>query len=263
MASSLVVARRWRQLVLGLLAGLIVSACAAQRDQSVDWHEGDSYAGWVTDAATGEPIEGAIVVIKWEIEQHAREGRTDRIVRLEETLTDRGGRFAFAALGNYSVPIGWERSEFNFPRLAFFKPGYEPASRQRFTWEYGERPGVPKKESAHPPRNDGWQREIQLYRYLTSPPSTEVVDRSITRTDESRILDRLTGLASLLARNVQNSGDDTTTVGIAQRRKAVETQWHAITALDGEIRKYRPQYSWSTREIREALRDKRAPAEGK
>lgn len=232
-----------------------VNGCAAQTGPSIDWHEHDFYAGWVTDATTGQPIEGAVVVANWEIEQHhLLHSRTDRIIRLEETVTDKEGRFAFPPLGDYTVPLGWERSESNFPRLAFFKPGYEPAYRQRFSWEYGPQAATPDKNAPRAPRKDGWQREIQLYPYLASPPTTEVIDPSVRRTREGQILDRLSGLASLLARNVDNSGDNATRAGIAQRRNAVDKQWRAITTVDAEIRKYRPKYSWSTREIREALR---------
>ena len=48
---------------------LTATACAAQRDRPTDWHDRDSYSGWVTDAVTGAPIEGAVVVAVWRILQ--------------------------------------------------------------------------------------------------------------------------------------------------------------------------------------------------
>src|SRR5215213_9224260 len=97
----------------GLLAGafmaLGLSSCAAQSERPIDWHERDSYSGWVTDAATGNPIEGAVVVAKWQIVQRYLHSTTNHIVRLEETLTDKEGRFQFTPLGSYTPPLTWER----------------------------------------------------------------------------------------------------------------------------------------------------------
>lgn len=56
-----------KRLFQGTLVALLVTACAAQPGTQVDWHENDSYAGWVTDAATGEPVEGAVIVAKWQL----------------------------------------------------------------------------------------------------------------------------------------------------------------------------------------------------
>src|SRR6266508_2365302 len=52
--------------LLTVLLTLAVTACAGPQAK-IDWHDTDSYRGWVTDAATGKPIEGAVVVARWHI----------------------------------------------------------------------------------------------------------------------------------------------------------------------------------------------------
>jgi hypothetical protein len=247
-------------LFLALLVALGVAACAGRRERPVDWHEYDAYSGWVVDAATGEPIESTVVVAAWEIVQwHFFHGSSRKIVHIQETVTDREGRFSLAPLGDYTPPLGWER-EAHFPILAFFKPGYDWTTRQRFTWEYGEDAELLTKPN---PRNVGWQREIQLYRYLTTPKRSTVIDHSLRPgPSEQQIINRLRGLASFLSRNAQDS---------YREEAAIEAQWRAILMVDAELRRYQtdyPQYSgyywqsWWSKKIQLALREaaKKNPA---
>lgn len=255
MASSLVVERRLRKLLLGLLAGLIVSACAAQRDQSVDWHEGDAYSGRVIDGATGRPIEGAVVVAKWQILQRLPlNSTTERIIRLEETLTDKDGRFQISALDSYAPPSGWEREGGAFPLLLFFKPGYDPSGYNQFTWENGD----PQNVGKHVPLTIGWSRDVPLFRYTTGPFAEARSDDPIYRrmTEEQKILDRLIPFASTLEQNVRTSREGG---GSLTPQRAVEAQWRAIVMVDEEVRKYRPKHQWAATEISSALREMNKP----
>jgi hypothetical protein len=241
-----------------------LNACAASGDR-MDWHERDWYSGWVTDATTGKPIEGAAVVGVWQIIRRHHmfivEGTPDiKIVRLGAALTDKDGRFRLPPLGDYSPPLGWERDDTEFPKLAFFKPGYEPTFRQRFTWEFGDRRDVPAgKAPPRSARDTGWEREIQLYPYLTRPVSEALAIDPIYQglTDHQKILEPLRGFASFLARNVENSDARNASPLSPLRRKAVQAQWQAITMIDGEIRRYQPKYDWHDTAIREALKQGR------
>lgn len=160
------------RIVTGLIVVVAMSACAAQRETRPGTHNYDSYSGWVRDATSGKPIEGAVVVAVWSIQhQQSFAGipgiKTYEVIRLEEAVTDSEGRFGFAPMGQYRPPLGWERAQ--FPTLLFFKPGYEPKGLGRTDWEYGEDYSVPRTEPTRIFRKVGWQREIPLYPYLTRP----------------------------------------------------------------------------------------------
>ena len=49
--------------------------------------------GRVTDAMTGKPIEGAIVVCNWNITEFSMEGGDTESVAIYETITDKDGRY--------------------------------------------------------------------------------------------------------------------------------------------------------------------------
>jgi hypothetical protein len=245
-----------KRLFIGALLALSLAACATSGER-IDWHDNDSYSGWVTDAVTGEPLEGVVVIAVWEIlwrHYFIVEGSPHReTIRLEETLTDKEGRFRFAPLGNYAPPLAWERNEGRFPKLAFFKPGYEPTYRDRFNWEFGEETNLPRgSPTPRALKKLGWQREIPLYRYLTRPLSVaETMNPSDRRmTDKEKILARLTNFAHSLESNVTLAGKN-----IRDQRKAAEAQRSAILTMDEEIRQYRPKFEWHNAAIEALLRE--------
>jgi hypothetical protein len=242
------------RILLAMIVALTITACAAQGARQADSHDQDSYSGWVTDAVSGQPTPGAVVVAAWYIERRQSfmgvEGtKSIEVVRLEEMVTDEQGRFRFEPIGNYTPPAGWGRGA--FPILHFFKPGYEPKGIGRIAWEHGEGYGLPIEPQlqGRPPRRLGWQREVQLYRYLARPLTQGEAADPIYRqmTDTQKIMGRLTNFARALAENVEFSS---ATLG---ETVAVQTQWRAIAMVDDEIRKYQPDFHWWNRPIEQAL----------
>src|SRR6478672_11949181 len=107
-----------RLLVLtGMLIGL--SGCVGAH-----MHDSLPIEGWVTDAQTGEPIEGAIVVANWQLVVGGLDGPSERgQLELKETVTDSTGRFYFDGFSK-QVRGGYEIRQAN-PRLIIFNPGYD------------------------------------------------------------------------------------------------------------------------------------------
>ncbi len=89
--------------------------------------------GQVVDAASSQPIEGAIVVARWDWLDYrsALEGSgyyaNGDAVHVGEALTDRDGRYAIAGWGPV-LRAGGKMDE-KAPNLIVFKPGYEPLQR--------------------------------------------------------------------------------------------------------------------------------------
>jgi len=197
------------------------------------------------------------VVAVWQIRGGSRSvvggNRDIDIVRLEETLSDKDGRFHFAPLGAYTPPPGWMRDESAFPVLQFFKPGYMPVGRTRVRWKFGEEAHIVPNPPVQP-RKEGWSREIQIYRYLTQPVSEARAMNPIYKrqTDEQKILDALMGFAWFLEGNVRRLDHDR-----ERQRKAIASQWRAIVMADEEIRKYRKNHEWGTTALHDAFLEKR------
>jgi hypothetical protein len=83
--------------------------------------------GQIVDAATGEPIEGVVIVAQWELFQEGLgdSGHKGSMVNIKEAVTD--------STGNYVIPGWWPRPRlpFNYldnrdPKLSIFKSGYFP-----------------------------------------------------------------------------------------------------------------------------------------
>jgi hypothetical protein len=82
---------------------------------------------WIINADTKHPIEGAVVVAHWALEESTLVSITVRRAGdlvVMETVTDKNGRFRFPAWG----PIRhWGRSRLTYmdPEILIFKSGYE------------------------------------------------------------------------------------------------------------------------------------------
>jgi hypothetical protein len=83
--------------------------------------------GFIIDAETRQPVEGAVVVAHWDLE-YGLEGSSTFAWVVMEAVTDRQGRFDFAGWGPRKVPDflpSEARLKDRDPRVVFFKVGYQ------------------------------------------------------------------------------------------------------------------------------------------
>jgi hypothetical protein len=95
-----------------------VNACAGPITYSAEPIE-----AWIVDAETKKPLEGVVVVAHWVLEGGIHVDRVGDLV-IQETLTDKNGRFYFPAWG----PIRhWKLSRLTYmdPEILIFKAGYD------------------------------------------------------------------------------------------------------------------------------------------
>ena len=83
---------------------------------------------WVVDAESGKPVEGAVVLARWEMYLDGQEGyeaNNDRTatIKIVETTTDSTGRFVFPGWGPESICCGF--LDGHDPQIFIFKPGYK------------------------------------------------------------------------------------------------------------------------------------------
>lgn len=103
-----------------LLLSVSLGACALPPTV----YKSEPGEAWVVDAATGKPVEGAIVVAYWEMSVHGQKVTDDVYSpKIIETVTDSSGHFAIPGWGPESICCGFmDESD---PRILIFKPGYE------------------------------------------------------------------------------------------------------------------------------------------
>ncbi|GFE59365.1 carboxypeptidase-like regulatory domain-containing protein [Geobacter sp. AOG1] len=79
------------------------------------------YHGRVIDIDTGQPIEGAVVVAKYQKETLAPPVEPkSSVIHVKETLTDKDGRFTFPSYTTIIQPFSWSYDV----SFLIFKPGY-------------------------------------------------------------------------------------------------------------------------------------------
>lgn len=89
--------------------------------------KGLAYHGKVVDAETGEPIEGAVVVVVWYKKPHVTMDGPTYFHNAKEVLTNGEGIFSIdSSPGIDWSPFTYVREE---PRIVIFKPGYGPFPR--------------------------------------------------------------------------------------------------------------------------------------
>jgi hypothetical protein len=103
------------QWMLALVTLIGASACGGTA------HFGP-YQGKVIDAETGEPIEGAVVLIAFYTERHTLGGNVSRFEDAVETLTDKNGEFRIPVR---TISVTRFMHEWRpFGHATIFKPGY-------------------------------------------------------------------------------------------------------------------------------------------
>lgn len=108
--------------VITLLACALAAACSAPEYSSPAW------SGRVIERDTGAPIEGAIVVVRWELEGF--DSKFAGWLLMDEAVTDKDGIFRFKAWGPTRTPDDHgsrTRMSPNVPDISVFKSGYEVA----------------------------------------------------------------------------------------------------------------------------------------
>jgi len=120
-----------------LLAGL--SGCAAFPTS----YGGAPLNGRVVDANTKQPIEGAIVVQYWRLLRPTLVGHSNfaGVLHIDETVTDKNGRYSFIAWGPVAAPSG-TYVDSNSPEISLFKLRYLPNGKGNYLPEaYGAHGG--------------------------------------------------------------------------------------------------------------------------
>lgn len=117
-----------------LLIGFAVAAIAIVLIYYFDQNK--RYWGKVVDAETGEPIVGAVVVIKWAEGEPTVAGVSTRLKDVKETLTDENGEWELRGPRGEN-PLGMVLSFIPFvyytkrPEFIIYKPGYCPYPKGR------------------------------------------------------------------------------------------------------------------------------------
>ena len=108
-------------IVLGAVA---LGACGSP------YYTSDAIEAWVVDAATGKPIEGAIVTASWQLLGFTLDtgGSRNNQLAVMETSTDKNGRFQFPGFTRINFRL--EKLGDEDPRILIFKPGYLVTSGQ-------------------------------------------------------------------------------------------------------------------------------------
>lgn len=115
---------------------ILLASCAA----FPKGYGGAPLEGRVIDARTKQPLEGVIVVQYWELRRPTVVGHSNfaGVLHVDETVTDKDGRYTFGRWGPVTVPAGGVIVYSGSPDLSFFKPGYIPAGRGNYLPEaYG------------------------------------------------------------------------------------------------------------------------------
>jgi hypothetical protein len=110
-------------------------------------HEFGPFMGKVVDAETGEPIEGAVVLIVFSIESSSLGGSVNSFADAIETLTDAQGEFKFTPkrINFFKMNASWDDD----CQVSIFKPGYGayPGHQQAYSsWKKKQSRLIPEDE---------------------------------------------------------------------------------------------------------------------
>jgi len=111
--------------VIGLV--LLALAAAARADPLA--YSARPIRGHVVDDATGEPLEGVIVVAQWELVREVVPGLVNKaygdVLKIVEVVSGRDGAYDIPAWGPLPRPLLLHLEDRD-PAIVFFKPGYYP-----------------------------------------------------------------------------------------------------------------------------------------
>ena len=84
----------------------------------------EAYHGRAVDAVTGQPIQGAVIVVEWTKKAIVAMDGPMHVHKIVEGLTDAGGNFTVEACAG----IDWNPVTFvnGHPLITIFEPGYSP-----------------------------------------------------------------------------------------------------------------------------------------
>lgn len=130
------------------------------------------YRGRVIDIDTGQPIEGAVVIAKYQKETFAPPVEPkSSVIHVKETLTDKDGRFTFPSYTTIIQPFSWSYDV----SFLIFKPGY-----LCYGWSImpGFFEGTATKDSAE--LFEQWNKSLK-YKFTTS--GTVMLPKVISNND--------------------------------------------------------------------------------
>lgn len=158
--------------LFGLTAAAMPLCIAAACAGTVSGIHAAAIQGRIVSAATGEPLGGAIVVARWNLEGRLH-GEDAGNLTLQETTTGADGRFRFAAWGPRRIPPG-VRLDHRAPRLIILADGHLP--RHLANEEF------PPPPSSSESRESRWNdHDIALQLRRDDPPQGRI-DELILRT---------------------------------------------------------------------------------
>jgi hypothetical protein len=110
-------------------------------------HEFGPFMGKVVDAETGEPIEGAVILIVFSLESSSLGGSVNSFADAIETLTDAQGEFKFTPkrINFFKMNASWDDN----CQVSIFKPGYGayPGHHQAYSsWNKKQSRLIPEDE---------------------------------------------------------------------------------------------------------------------
>lgn len=109
----------WMAAFAFALSLLPLSACGAP-----PFYKAAPIEGWVVEADTGKPLEGVIVVAKWQLEGGFEGNTPVGQLMVMESVTDKQGKFYFEGWGPKLRP-GFGKLKTASPELLFYKKDYE------------------------------------------------------------------------------------------------------------------------------------------
>ncbi len=101
---------------------LVVTALLFPPPATAFVYSAEAIEGWVVDADTGKPVQGAIATANWQLEGGLEAGIPRGQIQISEDMTDTEGRFHFPAWGSRVSFAG--HASYKWPQILIFKPGF-------------------------------------------------------------------------------------------------------------------------------------------